>query len=106
MDLDTAPARPIVRGPELRYLLTIQLFETHEQTVTELIAGVRACGFELDERASKAVSDALRWEIGRGRVRRVRRGIYRRGSAPRSTYYWIRKRVMALREPGAVPRGW
>ena len=106
MDVDVDVDRPVLRGRELRYVLTMRLFETHEQTLDQLVRAVRAAGFELDGRASKTVSDALRWEVARGRVHRLGRGVYRRGSMPRSTYFWIRAQVRALQEPGAVPRGW
>ena len=104
MDVDVD--QPVIRGRELRYLLTMQLLESTEVSLDELISGVAASGFALDGRPSKAVSDALRWEDARGRARRVRRGVYQRGSMPRSTYYWIRSQVRALQQPGAVPRGW
>ena len=54
-------------------------------------------GFCVRGRASKAVSDALRWEIGRGRVYRLGRGRYGPAYIPRSTEYRIHKRVLALR---------
>ncbi|BBX04540.1 hypothetical protein MMOR_54760 [Mycolicibacterium moriokaense] len=41
---------------------------------------------------------ALRWEMRRGRVRRLRRGLYGPGHMPRSTEYYIHKRALALRE--------
>ena len=50
------------------------------------------------------MSDALRWEIGRGRVRRLRRGKYGPGEMPRSTEQYIHKRVLALREDAAQHR--
>jgi len=48
-------------------------------------------------RPSKAVSDALRWEIEHGRVRRLGRGRYGPAYIPRSTDYRIHQRVLALR---------
>jgi hypothetical protein len=59
-------------------------------------------GFCVRGRASKAVSDALRWEIGRGRVRRLGRGVYGPGYIPRSTEYRIHQRVLALRAAAAA----
>jgi hypothetical protein len=86
-----------VRGIELRYLLTTHLFDHGPASVEELIEALRYQGFDIRGRASKSVSDALRWEIGRGRVIKVRRGRYRPGWMPRATEYWIDKRVQALR---------
>ena len=74
----------VLRGIELRYVLTTNLAVHGPATVVG--------------RASKAVSDALRWEMRRGRVRRLRRGRYGPGQMPRSTEQHIHKRVMALRE--------
>jgi hypothetical protein len=61
-----------------------------EVSVRELVARLAARGFQLDGRASKIISDALRWEVRRGRVVRVARGRYRHGSAPISTARRIR----------------
>ena len=63
-----------VRGIELRYLLTTHLFDHGPATVEELVEALTYQGFDIGGRASKSVSDALRWEIGRGRAIRVRRG--------------------------------
>lgn len=59
--------------------------------------GLTHQGFDLGAHAPKAVSDALRWEIGWGRVVRVRRGTYDATVWPRSTAHRIFKRVLALR---------
>ena len=75
-----------LRGIELRYVL-------HHQN------------FAVPGQPSKAVSDALRWEIRRGRVRRLRRGVYGPGEMPRSTEYDILNRVIALREEAALMAG-
>jgi hypothetical protein len=47
------------------------------------------------------VSDALRWEMRKDRVRRMRRGLYCRGQMPRSTEDYIHKRYLALRDEAA-----
>jgi hypothetical protein len=86
-----------LQGIELRYVLTMHLAVHGPATVTEMIAVLRWHGFCVRGRASKAVSDALRWEIGRGRVRRLGRGRYGPGYMPRATEYRIHKRVLALR---------
>jgi hypothetical protein len=71
-------------------------------TVDELIQALRWQGFDFSGRASKQVSDALRWERRRGRVRRLARGLYCPGSVPRATEYRIHERVLTLRA-GAKP---
>jgi hypothetical protein len=86
-----------VRGIELRYLLTTHLFDHGPATVAELVDALASQGFDIGGRASKSVSDALRWEIGRGRVHRLRRGRYGPAWMPRATEYRIHQRVLALR---------
>lgn len=48
-------------------------------------------GLTVAGRSSKTISDALRWEVGRGRVIEVGRATYRRGTIARSTAWWIRQ---------------
>ena len=83
---------------ELRYLLTINLSIHGSATVFEMIDLLEYQGFVIPGRASKTVTDALRWEMRRGRVRRIRRGVYGPGQMPRSTEHYIHKRAIALRE--------
>jgi hypothetical protein len=90
--------RKVLRGTELRYLLTINLSIHGSATVFEMIDLLEYQGFVIPGRASKTVSDALRWEMRRGRVRRIRRGVYGPGQMPRSTEHYIHKRAIALRE--------
>lgn len=71
--------RPL-KGIELRYVLTMHLAVHGPATITELIDVLDWHGFCLRGRPSKAISDALRWEIARGRVRRLERGRYGRGA--------------------------
>jgi hypothetical protein len=87
-----------LHGIELRYVLTLHLFQHGPATVTELIDLLGWHGFRVRGRPSKAVSNALRWEIGRGRVRRLRRGLYGPAYIPHATEYRIINRVLALRE--------
>jgi hypothetical protein len=87
-----------LRGIELRYALTLHLYQHGPATVTELIDVLGRHGVDVSGRPSKAVSDALRWEIGRGRVRRLRRGVYGPAYIPHATEYRIINRVRALRE--------
>jgi hypothetical protein len=87
-----------LRGTELRYVLTLHLAQHGQATVDELIDVLGWHGFSVRGRASKAVSDALRWEIGRGRVQRLGRGLYGPGYIPSGTEYRILRRVCDLRD--------
>ena len=86
-----------LQGIELRYVLTWHLALHGPATIAEMIDALTWHGFCVSGRASKAVSDALRWEIERGRVYRIGRGRYRSADIPRSTEYRIHQRVLALR---------
>ncbi|BBX46348.1 hypothetical protein GCM10009641_49340 [Mycobacterium cookii] len=86
-----------LRGTDLRYVLTLHLALHGPATVVELIDALDYHGFCLRGRPSKAVSDALRWEIEHGRVHRLGRGRYGPAYIPRSTEYRIHQRVLALR---------
>ena len=73
------------------------------EAIAELVAELHRWGFTTAGRPSKAVSDTLRWEMGRDRVRRrgrndSRRIMYTAGAVPRSTAHRIITRVWALRE--------
>jgi hypothetical protein len=52
-----------VSGTDPRYLLTAYLFDHGPATVDELVDALAYHGFRLLGRPSKAVSDALRWEL-------------------------------------------
>lgn len=91
-------------GTELRYVLTWQLALHGPATITELAEALRWHGFAVRGRTSKAISDALRWEMGYGRVRRLRRGRYGPGWMPRGTEHRIHKRVLALRDKAKLSR--
>jgi len=91
-----------LRGVELRYALTMYLFQHGPQTVADLIDALAFQSFDIPGRASKVVSDALRSEIAHGRVFRLKRGRYDPGEMPRATEYRIHQRVLALREEAAV----
>jgi hypothetical protein len=86
-----------LKGIELRYVLTMHLAHHGRATIAEMVDALRRQGFCIRGRASKSVSDALRWEIGRGRVRRLGRGVYGPTYIPRATEYRIHQRVLALR---------
>jgi hypothetical protein len=86
-----------LQGIELRYALTMYLLQHGPTTVNELIEAMTWQGFDIGGRASKQVSDALRWERRRGRVRRLARGLCGPVYVPRATEYRIHQRVLALR---------
>jgi hypothetical protein len=86
-----------LQGIDLRYALTMYLLQHGPTTVNELIEAMIWQGFDIGGRPSKQVSDALRWERRRGRVRRLARGLYGPGFVPRATEYRIHQRVLALR---------
>ena len=99
----------LLRGTELRYLLTDHLHVHGPATVAELAVMLARRGFVTHGRSSKAIPDALRWEIRLGRAGRRRRGQYVPGWMPRSTEHRIHTRVLALREEAQMcirtPRG-
>ncbi|MGN6694728.1 MAG: hypothetical protein ACTHN0_11180 [Aquihabitans sp.] len=78
-------------GQGLRYALSLELRRSGELSVRALIQRLEAAGFQIVGRPSKTVSDALRWEIGNGRVVRVGRGRYRTDRIPRSTIRWMQR---------------
>lgn len=82
-------------GRELRYVLTNYISRGY-RTVAELVNKLAEDGFTVWGRASKVVSDALRWEVRNGRVRRIRRGLYAIDSIPRTTLHRIRTRSQSL----------
>ena len=86
-----------VRGIELRYLLTMHLFQQGPATITEPVQMLASEGFDVSGRASKSVSDALRWQVGRGRVHRLGRARYGPAGLARATEYRRHQRVLALR---------
>ena len=90
-----------LRGYELRYVLTLHLFQHGPATIPDLLDMPDSHGFEVDGRASRTVSDALRCEMAHERVRRLRRSRYGPASMPRATEYRIHQRALALREEAA-----
>jgi len=92
-------------GTELRYLLTTLLIEAEQPvSLADLVRWIGVDGFILPGRPSKTVSDALRWEIGHGRVVRCGRALYSAGSMPRQTKSRIRHRVAQVRGRGVAVR--
>lgn len=96
----TVEARPpILWGRQFRYLLTLHLVDAGRPlTVAELVRRVEGDGFAVSGRLSKVVSDALRWEVRRGRVVRLGRGEYGVGRIPRSTLHRMRQRIAQERD--------
>lgn len=95
----------VLRGIELRYALTYELAHLDEPLeVDKLVEALEDRGFAVPGRASKTVSDALRWERRRGRVRRCGRGVYGPGTIPRATEHRIYQRVMIMRARANVRR--
>lgn len=93
------PPRPAnsVSGWDLRSLLTLALFDAGRPlTVDELVRSVTDRGLVVWGRPSKVVSDAMRAEMHKGRVRRVARGWYVADRISRSTKYRFRQRTARL----------
>ncbi len=84
-----------VCGRELRYVLTNYISHGY-RTVNELVNKLAHDGYTVWGRASKVISDALRWEIRNRRVRRIRRGIYAIDTIPRTTMHRITTRSHTL----------
>jgi hypothetical protein len=87
----------ILRGIELRYVLTMYLAQHGPCSIATLIDGLSYQGFVIAGNPPKSVSDALRWEMAHCRVCRRGRGIYAPFEMPRSTEYRIHQLVTALR---------
>src|SRR4051812_49717771 len=73
----TMETRHVLQGIELRYACTMYLLQHGPTTVDEVIKALEWQGFEIRGRASKKVSDALRWERRGGRGGRPARGPFR-----------------------------
>ncbi len=86
-----------LHGIELRYVVTMYLFDSGPASIADMVDALTRQGFSIRGRASKTVSDALRWEVEHGRVFRRGRGRYGPAWMPRSTEYRIHRRVRALR---------
>lgn len=61
-------------------------------TIAALVAAVDARGFRIQGRAGKVVSDQLRYELARGRVRGVGRGVYAAGAVTRQGRWRMQRR--------------
>ena len=90
--------RPVLRGLALRSLLVLVLLDTGRPlTLPALTAAAERRGFAFAEHAGKEAADALRWEVARGRVVRVGRGVYTAGTVAKTTKHRMRARVAAVR---------
>ncbi len=84
----------VLTGYLLRSFLVLSLRAAGSAlSVAELVRGLDGAGFATQGRASKDVSDALRWEVDRARVRRVARATYVLGTVPRQTAWRMRRRL-------------
>ena len=102
--MDPARELPLIRGLDLRSLLVLILLRKgRPMVVADLVSAVTASGFALAGRPGKAVSDALRWEMGRGRVRREGRATYCPGYVAKVTRHRMRSRVAQTRNQGGTP---
>src|SRR5690606_19404409 len=90
-----------IRGWELRFVLTVMLAEVGGVvTIRQMEAQLVRDGYSLVGRPSRVISDALRLEIEKGRVRRVARGRYRFVGMSKTTESRFRngaRRVRAMR---------
>ena len=101
----TDTSRPVISGLELRYLLTAMLLDSGGRTsLSTLVDRIEAEGFAVRGRPAKVVSDALRWDVRRGRVVRHGRGLYGAGAVPRQTKSRILHRVARMRAHVATQR--
>lgn len=89
MTAETTPGVTVVwpRDLELRRLLTWYVVDARRVvTVAELVQWLDEVGFRAPGRTSKIVSDKLRADVARGRVRRVGRGRYVAGKVAPTTW--------------------
>lgn len=86
-----------VRGRQLRCVLTLILMQAGRPlSIDELATALTTAGFDVDGRASKTISDALRRRSSRGRAVKLTRALYATGEIPTSTRCWIRSQVREM----------
>lgn len=95
----------LLRGTELRYVIVDQLYRTGPQTIPEINEELGYHGFTVSGYPAKSIADALRWEVRRGRLRRLRRGLYCPAEMPRTTEQRIHRRALELRAEAGVRMG-
>jgi hypothetical protein len=89
-----------VGGRALRYGLLLALHRHHGRvrSVGELVDDLAGLGVRPRQgRPGKVVSDALRWEVARGRAERVGPDRYRLGHLPEVTRWRARRRIALIR---------
>ena len=74
-----------MRGRALRFVLLDELRQRPTMTVADMVDTLVGYGFDLGGRPSKVISDALRWERDRNRVKQLDRGVYAFAQAPPAT---------------------
>ncbi|HUW02689.1 MAG TPA: hypothetical protein VMW08_10085 [Acidimicrobiales bacterium] len=95
-----------LRGINLRSWLVLELADAWcSVTVAELVDRADASGWRLGGRASKTISDALRWEVARGRAVRLDRGRYACGGIAKTTRHRMRRRLAACQARAARRAG-
>ena len=92
--------RPRIGGLRLRELLVllvllvlILMSHAAPMSVAALVTAVHGRGFRIQGRPGKVVSDQLRYELARGRVRRVARGVYVAGTVTRQARWRMQRRI-------------
>ncbi len=97
-DIFICAADEPIGGRPLRCLLIDLLAAAGvPMSISQLVGELERLNTPLAGRPSKAVSDALRWEIRNGRVERVGRGRYRFLGAPPTTLARITRRARSVR---------
>ncbi len=94
-----------LRGADLRFaLLTLLHRAGAERSIAQLLAELTRLGLTVGgENPAKTVSDVLRCEVGKGRVLRVRRGLYRSVPRPDTTTRRHRDRLIDLANKASLP---
>ncbi len=94
---DMARTGPVpIRGLDLRHAALVVLDRRRGEacTIPEMLEDLAVLGVCPDSaRPRKALADALRWEVARGRVERVALGVYAIGYLPRTTRWRAAKAV-------------
>jgi hypothetical protein len=91
-----APGRNNRRADRIRAAICVTLASAGApMSVSELVAALGRLGLSVGDNPNKTVADAVRWEVARGHVRKVRRGTYAVGRLPRSTRRYMAERVAA-----------
>jgi len=103
----TSPNGAALSGRNLRYAILVCLHErSRPTTVEELDEAIDAWGLSVDatdpDRVGKRISDALRWEVRRGRAVRVRWNLYEAGVIPRTTLRRAQEAIALVMQQATV----